>query len=505
MSAINNFFTFSLVAAFVAATILGPIGLHRAHFQMNDNYQSFYQWLRRGGATFNVKIEDTTNGRTIVLDQDAKRGDAVISIPQELCFTDAPITKHPVAGPIVEEELAKIEFIASKGTSLAFALLHEMSRGEKSPWYPYITYLPLTTQSLLDVSASEIGVLTEYHPLYIAWRDMSKHFMDTKKFIFNVLSRMPNNKEFDPDFYTPERIKYAVNMSFNRAFDLTGDAQETVVGFVPLIDMANHSLKAGGTTPVPHVTLKVWEDSPAGTEVFNNYGAGNICYYEFTKQEDKPRDVKEFCVPIPHRSTAQILIPYGYVSTEEESNWVPFPVTIPAEAGVPFNETIVRHTLKKHECFSGQHSLLEVYRGSLSMHFVKCWRILTTLSVTENLPKVVEVGDEYMIADDEVNWDEPIAPLHEVLMWQEITNGIGKTIDTYYKKDVPSDHPAFRPTAHAMAQNLVQVAIKERELYLKAYKEAKEAFTVANEVFEASKKKGDTKEEAKEADAAKSE
>ncbi|KAI5074762.1 hypothetical protein GOP47_0010723 [Adiantum capillus-veneris] len=197
--------------------------------------RSFLRWMTSWGIQISDGleiVEGVNNGIScgefgVRAAYDFQDGDAIAFIPKDACLT---LRTTGAAHTLDKAQLGG-------GLGLVVALMYERSRGEASPWFPYLNLLPLRHGALPIVwEREEIDALllgTELH--LVAMEDRRLMEEDWRECIWPLTEVYSN--EFPKEHFTLEHYLSAKTLVASRSFEVDDFHG---YGMVPLADLFNH-------------------------------------------------------------------------------------------------------------------------------------------------------------------------------------------------------------------------------------------------------------------------
>ncbi|KAH7405536.1 hypothetical protein KP509_15G074600 [Ceratopteris richardii] len=158
---------------------------------------------------------------------DLQEGEVIAIIPKDACLT---LRTTGAANLLNDAQL-------SGGLGLVVALMYERSRGEASPWFPYLNLLPLCHKALPIVWESDeihnflLG--TELHSVILEDRKLIEE--DWRECIWPLTQEYPT--EFPEEHFSLEHYFSAKTLVSSRSFEVD---DYHGYGMVPVADLFNH-------------------------------------------------------------------------------------------------------------------------------------------------------------------------------------------------------------------------------------------------------------------------
>ncbi|PTQ28888.1 hypothetical protein MARPO_0152s0006 [Marchantia polymorpha] len=266
-------------------------------------------WLRRHGHhDCNLRLERWPRGSDapgygmVAGPGGINKHDVIVRVPKEALMTEQTAATCPDVGPIADRAHL------SPWQAMCLHLLCERARGEKSPWYPYISLLPselqmagahpmlwpqrmrkdwLAGSPMLDTTERRLQICREDHEAMLA----------------GGASKLMPAGPGSGGFVTESAVRWAAVILLSRSFSL--DLDEAVqldsgpsIALVPWADMLNHSSAAGKESCLVYdsqtrtASLRAHKNYEEGEQVYDSYG--------------------------PNLSPSQLLLDYGFVDKKIE-------------------------------------------------------------------------------------------------------------------------------------------------------------------------------------------
>ncbi|KAM3418102.1 Ribosomal lysine N-methyltransferase 4 [Cercospora zeina] len=270
-----------------------------------DDFQhasdAFLNWLKNNGATISPKIQladlrDRAAGRGVVAMQDLAEDEELFSIPKSSILT-AETSDLPAA---VRKE------IDHPWLSLILAMVYEYLRGNDSPWQPYFALLPESFDSLMFWSDIELSYLQgsavtdkigkesadstfseQLIPIIAQHTDIFRTAGRSNSELLALCHRMGSTiMAYAFDLDKPESDQPTINQQTEEEWEEEEEEEKTSTlpkGMIPLADMLNANADLNNAklffssedhnNTTAFVTMKTIRPVPAGTELYNDFGA----------------------------------------------------------------------------------------------------------------------------------------------------------------------------------------------------------------------------------------
>ncbi|XP_039123840.1 fructose-bisphosphate aldolase-lysine N-methyltransferase, chloroplastic isoform X1 [Dioscorea cayenensis subsp. rotundata] len=207
-----------------------PDGLHGSRSPSQSVLDSFWQWATDKGAVSSSLKPGffVPEGLGLLAQRNISGNEVVLEVPKSLWITSELVAAS---------DLGRLCTGFKPWVSISLFLLCERSKGDASPWRPYIDILPQSTDSTIFWSEEELAE--------IQGTQLLSTTLGVKEYVQSEFLKVENevilpNKNIFPSTITFDDFLWAFGMLRSRAFSrLRG---ENLV-LIPLADLINHNYR----------------------------------------------------------------------------------------------------------------------------------------------------------------------------------------------------------------------------------------------------------------------
>ncbi|KAG5176902.1 hypothetical protein JKP88DRAFT_202661 [Tribonema minus] len=276
----------------------------------NKKERRFLRWLKNNGAVLadGISIDKVEWGRGVLTSKPLKAKDTLLTLPEHLIISAQAIVS---SDRLTEEEIDVFKGLRYDGAIITTFLVREKALGKASFWHPYLDLLPDAIPRPANWSADELELLEDAAIQIDAMSDQQRlqqaHAVSLPA-LDRLLQALPASlrKRAAPVMHSFETYAWADGIVQSRA--LTFQGQRRLIPFSDFLNYAPHHQArpySNGAFFLEHhllfwqgsamtATVLVDRDTPAGSQVFEDYGDNPnviyLLYHGFVPAQRNPFD-----------------------------------------------------------------------------------------------------------------------------------------------------------------------------------------------------------------------